>query len=1112
MTKFRTKISVLFILILLSLSLVGTASWMIVLSSSRDVDSAEEYSNPCFTSTGVYNGDVQIPTLNDLGAEVYGEDFISSADCTVEYVRGEDANGKAFSDYSDNASVATGTHYYKIIDNKTGQVICEEHAYRITPSPLIVKEVALVSGSKNTFFVGDTIELLLTVKVPKGADNHDKKISVSYSISEADYTPSATIAHAPQIEVDVTDLAIEAGFSSNANIDVSLPVKCNLDGLAVVLPTTYVTTNANTAPTYYGTLNAALDATSTANATGTTVVAMQSFNYGESIYSATTLTAVNHYSHKITRNVTINTNVTLVLPFDIDGETTNRHLVKDENGNAPANYLPTYAPRSTNLVSFDVGNITLTLNGTLLVGGLTGGKSGTPQGITSNKYATLQMRSDSKINVTASGNIECLGYITDPDYNVATGVGAQITATSGATIKMPFVVHDYHGGSHTVGAYHRRDGDLSDAIAPFNVFDLPNVQAKLTCASGAVIKGYGDLYASDTHNYTEIMMLGGAGANAFLILENGNATFKYTPTQGADFGKNVSDTNYNNSKPTYDAVTRIQLNGNAKTGSLSMDVKVKVKLSDYLSGTLLSLAQRILANGKDVVDIAKTVNLSDIRIPISHKFQIELNGNNNYEITSDYKFLPGSSLTVNSGATLKVGSAASAIFYSNNIYTAPALTNSSQIATSVAWLWQKDTTGCKDPYRPAATLIVNGTLVVDGGSIAGLIRAESVGATLDLTRATALSLSSTEGNGSYSIDVDLSTIGALGGDFGKAIEGNVTKIYIESSSASGILGVSGEAGVNAQFGKARYTSASYGNGVYGWKQYTVSYEWVYDGTKHSTSTFIPNITNGNPFAYSTAVPLEFVAPSISTGEPYFEGWYADPACTVPIYNTSGKSGNLTVYGKWVDEITYNVDYVTNINFGTVPLNIVSGKVPDGNFNPYINTTSLAAMNASKYDATSSHYIVEWYTGYDESTGTYSGLVSSTSGMNITADTTLYAKWEAKSVVNIAKSGSPTISAISATTDGEEVNNITATSTKIYLVSGSKITVSASYTVTDRAGLGSKTIKARVTISGTGQDSVEGYKESKGSFFASLTATATATASNWVIGEGTTNITVTATNS
>ena len=1111
MTKFRTKISVLFMLIILSLSLVGTASWMIVLSSSRDVDAATEYSNPCFTSEGVYNGEEQIPSLNELGVEVYGADFISSNDCTVTYVRGEDVNGNAFPDFFDGESTVAGIHYYKITDNVTGQVICEEHAYRITPSPLVIKDVAVTDGTKSVLFVGDTLSLDITVNVPKGATNFDQVITVTYPITASDYAPSTTMAYVPTVLLDVEAAAIEAGFSSTSNIDLSLPVECNLDGVAVVLPTTYITTTASATPLYYGNLNDALDFASAQNSAGTTVVAMQSLTYGESVYSSATLTAANDYTHQITRNTTIATNVTLVLPIDIDGETTNRHLVKDDAGNAPEGYLPSYQPRSTNLVRFATGNITLTLNGTLRIGGLTGAQSGTPQGITSNKYAVMEMHNGSKITMAASGFIDCLGYITDPDYNATTGAGAQISAVSGATIKMPFVVHDYHGGSHTVGAYHRKDGDRSDSISPFNVFDLPNVQATISCASGAVITGYGDLYASETHNYTEVMMFGGAGANAFLILESGSATFKYTPTQGADFGKNISATNYNNSKPSYDAVTKVELNGKAKTGNLSMSVKVKVKLSDYLSGTILSLAQRILAGGGDVVDIAQTVNLADIRIPISHKFQVSLNGNNSYEITSAYKFLPGASVTVNSGATLKINSGASAIFYSNNIYTAPALTDATKIAAAVAWLWQKDTTGRKEPYRPPAALIVNGTLDVDGG-IAGLIQTASVGAVLDLTGATALSISSTEGNGGYSIDIDVSTLGALGGDFGKAVEGHVTAIYVESSSANGILGISGTSGVNASFAKARYTSANYGGGVYGWSQYTITYNWVYNGSEHSLSEFSQNITNPNSTVFSTVLPVEFDVPTVLGGEPYFDGWYADAACTVPIYDTSGKSANLTVYGKWVDEIMYTVSYVTNINCGSVSLNIASGKVPEGIFNPYTNTTTAAAMSNTKLNATISHYIIEWYTAYDASTGTYSGLVSADSGISITADTTFYAKWEAKSVVNIATSGSPTISAISATTDGSAVTNITTASTQIYLVAGSKITVSASYTVTDRAGLGSKTIKARVTIAGTGQTSVEGYKESKGSFFASLTATATATASDWVIGAGTTNITVTAANS
>lgn len=990
MTKFRTKISVLFMLILLSLSLVGTASWMIVLSKKTDIETAKEHTNPCFTASTVYNGEEQTPTLNELGIEVYGEDFISSDKCTVELLANKSKyyDGTAMSDYR-AWGIAAGKHYYKITDNVTGQVICEEFEYTIERAPLTVTNIA-VSGSKNAFFVGDDITLTLTVSVPGSGS---KDLSVSYKFISEDYTPSSSHASVPVLSLDVEDAAEMAGIASSANIDISLPVECDLDGLAVLLPTTYVTTSVNTSPTYYGTLDDALYVTSAVNASGTTVVAMQSFIYGGETYSAATLTAANNYAHKITKNATIASNVTLVLPIDIDGTTTNRHLEKDSEGNAPEGYLPKYEPRSTNLVAFAEGDITLTLNGTLRIGGLTGAQSGTPQGITSNKYAVMEMKSGTKISVATGATIDCLGYITDPEYDVTTGVGAQISVASGATIKMPFVVHDYHGGSHTVGAYHRNDGS-DDAISPFNVFDLPNVQAKIECKSGATIRGYGDLYASDVHNYTEVLIFGGAGSNSFMILENGSATFKYTPTQGADFGKNASSTNYSNSKPSYDAKTKIELNGNAKTGSLVMDVKVLVKLSDYLSGTMLNLAQT--AFGGNVVTIAKTVALSDVRIPISHKFQIELNGNNDYEITSDYKFLPGSSVTVNSGAELKIGSNASAIFYSDKIYTAPALNDSTKSAASVAWLWQKDTTGIGTP-RPAAAMIVNGKLDVDG-RIAGVIVAGSIGAVLDLSGAKSLSISSVEGNGSYSIDVG-GAFSALGGDFSKAVQGSITSVYEESSNASGIIATKNASSFSGASGNLQaklYVSVAPSGGGYGWLDGQTSFylNYVHVGADGQT------VTNSNPTTYTPAgAAITLAVPTGSSGLK-FAGWFTDSECLPENQITSlngltlfaANGGDATLYAKWVSS-SYTLSFNTTTNSGNVNMTLLSIQVEDGAvFNPYTNKEISELVNVYRYDITYSRYFDGWYTSSSFSEAT---RIDENEGITVSANTTIYIKWGVK---------------------------------------------------------------------------------------------------------------------
>ncbi|MBO7304651.1 MAG: InlB B-repeat-containing protein [Clostridia bacterium] len=985
MTKFGTKIAVLLMFIILSLSLVGTASWMIILSSSQDVDSADEYSNPCFTSEGVYNGDEQLPTLNEIGIEVYGEEFISGADCSITYVRGVDAIGNSFADFSGNESVAVGTHYYKITDNVTGQVICEEHAYRITPSPLIIKDIAITEGTKSVLFVGDTLSLDITVNVPKGATNFDKVITVTYPITTSDYAPSSTMAYAPTVLLDVEEAAMEAGFSSTYNVDVSLPIRCDLDGIAVILPTTYITTTASATPLYYGTLNDALDFASTQNAAGTKVVAMQSFNYGEDGYSSATLTAANDYTHQITRNTTIATNVTLVLPIDIDGETTNYRADPTD-----PYYKPAKKPSCVNLATLNSG-VKLTVQGTIIVGGIVGTQnSAHPQGVTSNSFAAINAKSGSLIELADGALLDCFGYIFDPDYDSGL-LGAKIKAASGSTIKMPFVVHDYHGGTHTVGCYHRADGTTDDAICPFNVFDFPNIHATLVCSSGSGIKGYADLWAGDEHNYAETDVFGDASTNSFLTLTSGSATFKYTPVKDTvDNDTGVRYVNYQSFEPTYDAKTHISLNGNAKTGSLSLTVQVNKTISGIN------------------VNVTKTVQLADVRIPISHKFQIELNGKHTYQIMTDYKFLPGSILTVREKAKLKIASSASAIFYSDGIYktkyTVPATdsTPAKEVwAAQGANIWAKDKTALTSDGdaivgRPPALLTVYGALIVDG-AISGEICAASDRAVLDLSGAKSLSISSVEGNGDYEINWG-GLLGALGGDYSKAINGVVTVIYTESSSAKGtVSGVANESFENKVYVGAATSATSYGWTVSG--TYALSYENI--GADGYTVT----LPSTNPTTYQpSGDPIKLSAPTANGLK--FAGWFTDSACSpesqitvldgVTLFAENG--GEATIYAKWVTE-TYTINFNTTTNTGNISSTPSYDSIPvasGSNFNPYTNTelADFTALLIETYnsDRTINRYFDGWYTSSSFSEAT---RIDENDGITVSANITIYAKWSEK---------------------------------------------------------------------------------------------------------------------
>lgn len=1091
MKRIGSKIIFLLVLTVLATAIVGSASWLIVQRTGSDVNAADSDTNPCFTSEAYFNGNVQMPELNELGEAVYG--FDSPDDYTIvplfeAYYR-IDGTSMGFDDIGKSA----GKHYYKIIDNTTGQIISERHEFVIKPDTL----VATVTEGGAPSFVGDTVTFTATVVGKYTGDKYiydkdgSKRVSAAisgeYTSVIGDYTPASDLIYNASVKAggaDISDIASVAGIEAwiENNFDVDALDDAKFEVTVPLLPTCYSYVGTATADrTYYGNIDQALAKcrdTAKANASNSyTLVAMQSFTYtytdDEGVEqtvtpTAKTLAAENRFKHEITASVTIPSNLTLLIPYDANGTTL-------ANGTSSS-----YSPECKSLVTVGryndsgklVGSgITLINNGTITVGGVLGNLGQAYAAATSGSYAILSMGAGSKITNCDGSSLLVYGYITDPNSIVTDpeNIGdlrdlkpdktATIDCESGSIVKMPYVVYDYGGGSHTAGAF--RGGDIS----PFNIFDMPNVQVKTVYKHGAKLEARASLTATpigaDTaeHNITSVRIIDTSNALLNLLSKESQITIKHTPVlpEGKVFGDSAAT-----SKLSMESRNQLVFEGKMTTGDMSMSIDTKIPIIGET-----------------------TVSMSEVLSPISHKFKLNFAKGANCTIISAYKLLPGAEVTIESGAS--VTTEADLIVYSDQIYNAK-YGDAWVVGTSGAsTMWRKN-----NKKRPGAILTVNGTLTAKAG-IGGNIRTGAEGGKLDLTGTnTKLTVSSREGNGDFSI--------SLSNMF------QFVPIYTENGVANGIAGMSNSAGVNANLAKAEYTSVDCGNGIYVWTQYTITYNWVYEGSKHKLSEFSQNITNPNPAVFSAVVPVEFDVPTVLGGEPYFDGWYADAACTVPIYNTSGKSTNLTVYGKWVDEIMYTVNYVTNINCGTVSLNIASGKVSEGIFNPYTNTTTAAAMNNTKLNATLSHYIIEWYTSYDESTGTYSGLISADSGLNITRDTTFYAKWEAKSVVNITTSGSPTVSSISATTDGSAVTNITASSTLIYLASGSNLNISASKSGS-KSGFG-PSITVTITISASDSALTSATAEKKGSGLFSASATASTTA-NWNITKNT-DITITGT--
>ena len=289
---------------------------------------------------------------------------------------------------------------------------------------------------------------------------------------------------------------------------------------------------------------------------------------------------------------TVKEDVTVILPYEWNSEdpilTPDKNY--DDNKAAATRYADeneaTYLKLHLNVPA----GITLNVSGYLSVGGILGSTTQGMAGHTSGNYAQIDL--NGTLNINAGGRLDAYGYIK--------GEG-KVLANNGSNIYSPFVVRDFKGGSYTSGAYFKK-------IAPFNQYELPNIQTHMRIEYGAVYNVRASLYASSKHNSTFAVMIGEGGV---IELKEG----AYIETE---FTQETAHAKYGNT--TAAGYTKLTLSGGAKDNALSLDVGVTVDTSSCLLG-----------------------------IPYNFSFIFE---NGTYDLTMQYKLMPGASFTVGENATV----------------------------------------------------------------------------------------------------------------------------------------------------------------------------------------------------------------------------------------------------------------------------------------------------------------------------------------------------------------------------------------------------------------------------------------------------------------------------
>ena len=335
----------------------------------------------------------------------------------------------------------------------------------------------------------------------------------------------------------------------------------------------------------------------------------------------------------LSTDLTIPAGVALVVPFSASDET-------GYQMGTTACTRPTIATRNAfRKLTVEAGK-TLTVNGTLIVGGVQHAKDQNAQGQTSGDYAEIVC--NGTVQVANSGALTVYGKIT--------GSGTTRVA-NGATVKIPYLVTDYAGGTNTDALYGAKS-------FPFGQYATINVQNTMVVEGGASVVGMTSLFFWGSIHQQNIDLIGTASGLIYLPVGS-------TLTATYDAGKAVK-TKVGNIDLQDFGKTTLTISGGATGG--------KFDLSGYGSTGMY------------------------LNIPYTYDLVLK---NGSYQMANLYRIMPGAAVTVAENATLNVsGGLQVADGWQQADKSGKSYPSSDVLATN--------------SFSQSGSLLVNGTLNING--------------------------------------------------------------------------------------------------------------------------------------------------------------------------------------------------------------------------------------------------------------------------------------------------------------------------------------------------------------------------------------------------------------
>ncbi len=343
--------------------------------------------------------------------------------------------------------------------------------------------------------------------------------------------------------------------------------------------------------------------------------------------------------------------------------------------------------------------VTLTVDGQLTLGGVQHHLSQTAQGHTSGDYSQIVNNG----NIVLNGDMNVIGRVT--------GNGV-LTVNSGATLKQPFLVNNYAGGTNTLNYY-------NDGHFPFVQFATVNIECKQIINYGAKVSGSTSLFVLSSITTQDVVLMDAienketSGEGSLLWMQQGSrieVTYDGTKCVNEPHGT-TNKVHLGDS-----GLTTLDIYGNVTLGEFS--------LSGYGSFAMI------------------------LALPYTYNIVVK-EGALTVPADRAYKIMPGAKVTVESGATLDV---------LGRLYVYDGLIQADKSGKQ----YPNSTTLTNYGFSASGNLVVDGTLKVGAGAtFAGIVQTTGTSGTIEIAQGAKLADTIKEGSEyGYTNDKTMLTLSA----------------------------------------------------------------------------------------------------------------------------------------------------------------------------------------------------------------------------------------------------------------------------------------------------------------------------------------------------------------